>query len=247
MPGLSVIMITNNEAENLPRALASVAFADEIVICDSNSSDDTVRIARAHGARVIVREFTGFGAAKQAALEQATGEWVFSLDADEEVDGTLQREIVQAVYSTEFDAYEVNRSSNYLGRWLRHSGWYPDWVLRLFRRERGRFSENKVHEAIVVDGSIGRLGGHLLHYTDPHIEHYVSKLNRYTSLSAQDLSERGRRFRVSDLFLKPPAIFIKIYLLKQGFRDGIQGLLLAVLSSFHVFCKYAKLWEVERN
>lgn len=247
MATLSVIIITHNEENNLPRVLESVKFADEIVVNDSNSTDRTVEVARSFNCKVILSEFTGFGDAKQRALEQATGNWVLSIDADEEVDSVLQQQIKEAVNSDKAAGYLLNRKSQFLGRWIEHSGWYPDWVLRLFKRDSGSFDESLVHESISVGGAVAKLSGNLLHYTDPDISHYLAKMDRYTTLSAQTLHERGRRFRCFDLLLKPCAIFLKMYLLKQGFRDGIQGLLLALFSSFHVLCKYAKLWELRHK
>lgn len=247
MPTLSVILITSNEANNIRRALDSVKFADEIIINDSGSTDETLEIAQAYGCRIIRSEFTGFGVAKQTALDAAKSDWVLSIDADEEIDPILASMIKQAMTSTEYGGYYLNRKSQFLGRWMLHSGWCPDYLPRLFCRDRGRFTSDTVHERIEIDGVLGRLEGHILHYTDPDIEHYLKKLNRYTTLSAEALHGQGRRFKALDVVLKPPATFIKMYILKSGFRDGIQGLMLALLSSFHVLCKYAKLWERQRR
>jgi glycosyltransferase involved in cell wall biosynthesis len=247
MATITVIVITNNEEQNLPRMLASVKFADEIIINDSGSRDRTLEIARQRNCKIIQTEFSGFGAAKQAALDQATSDWVLSLDADEEIDPTLADSIKQAIASPNIDGYEINRKSQFLGRWILHSGWYPDYLPRLIRRGRGRFTSDSVHERIEIDGAVGKLEGHILHYTDPDIEHYLEKLNRYTTLSADSLQRQGRRFKTFDILIKPHANFVKMYILKSGFRDGIQGLILALLSSFHVLCKYAKLWERQRQ
>ncbi|MFH2056838.1 MAG: glycosyltransferase family 2 protein [bacterium] len=247
MATLGVVMITLNEEHNVGRALESVKFADEIVVCDSQSTDRTVEIAREHGALIIMKQFTGFGAAKQAALERLTTDWVVVLDADEEVDAEARDAIRQTISQPQFDGYQIRRRSQFLGRWMKHSGWYPDWILRLFRRECGKFTEHKVHESVQVTGEIGRLAGHLLHYTDPDIDHYLHKLNRYTLLSAQELAAAGRRFSVLKLLFGPLAVFLKRYILKLGFLDGLQGFLLAIFSGYHVFCKYAKLWELRRK
>lgn len=247
MPKLSVIIITNNEARNIRRVLDSIKFADEIILNDSGSTDGTLDIAQSYRCKIIRSDFAGFGVAKQAALEAATSDWVLSIDADEEVDEALAAAIKTAIDGTEYAGYLLNRKSQFLGRWMLHSGWYPDYLPRLFRRDKGRFTTDSVHERIEVDGNLGLLGGNLLHYTDPDIEHYLNKLNRYTTLSADILKGEGRQFRVTDVLVKPPATFVKMYFLKSGFRDGIQGLLLALLSSFHVLCKYAKLWERQRS
>lgn len=246
MPTLSVIVITNNEAHNIRRVLDSVKFANEIVINDSGSTDGTLEIVRTYGCKIIQSDFIGFGAAKQATLDAATSDWVFSIDADEEVDDTLAAAIAKAITTTDCDGYLVNRKSQFLGRWILHSGWYPDYLPRLFKRNKGRLTTDSVHERIEISGKLGKLPGHLLHYTDPNITHYLAKLNRYTTLSADILHGQGRRFRVSNVIIKPPAAFFKMYFLKFGFRDGIPGLLLALLSAFHVLCKYAKLWERQR-
>jgi glycosyltransferase involved in cell wall biosynthesis len=247
MSSLSVIIITNNEANNIRRALDSVRFADEVIINDSGSTDGTIEIATGCGCKIIRTEFAGFGAAKQAALDAAKSDWVLSIDADEEIDGTLAAAIKRAIHSSECSGYLLDRKSQFLGRWILHSGWYPDYLIRLFRRNRGRFTSERVHEKVEVDGKLAKLDGHILHYTDPDIEHYLNKLNRYTTLSADILQGQGRRFRVSNVILRPPATFFKMYLLNSGWRDGVPGLLLALLSSFHVLCKYAKLWERQRQ
>lgn len=247
MASLSVIIITNNEEKNLARALESVKFADESVVCDSGSTDATLEIARRYNCKVIHSEFRGFGAAKQSALDNATGDWVLSIDADEELSEALQNEIKAVLNKSDYDGYYLNRKSKFLGKWISHSGWYPDWILRLFRRDKSRFDQHLVHEGVHVEGKTGRLQGQLLHYTDPDISHYLAKMDRYTTLSAQTLAEQGRRFHLSSLIFKPIAIFIKMLFLKLGFLDGVHGLVLASLSSFHVLCKYAKLWEQQRR
>jgi glycosyltransferase involved in cell wall biosynthesis len=247
MPTLSVIIITRNETSNIRRALDSIRFADEIIINDSGSTDGTIEIAQSYGCRIIQSEFAGFGAAKQTALAAAKSDWVLSLDADEEIDPILASTIKEAMTNADFNGYHLNRKSQFLGRWMLHSGWYPDYLPRLFRRSSGRFTGDNVHERIEIDGPLGKLEGHILHYTDPDVEHYLEKLNRYTSLSADMLQAQGRQFKTLDVVFKPPATFVKMYILKSGFRDGIQGLLLALLSSFHVLCKYAKLWERQRQ
>lgn len=247
MPSLSVIIIANNEANNIRRALDSVRFADEIIINDSGSTDGTVEIAAVYGCTIIRTEFAGFGAAKQAALEAAKSDWVLSIDADEEIDETLAAAIKQAIQTPGYDGYLLNRKSQFLGRWILHSGWYPDHLVRLFRRNRGRFTSDRVHEKVEVDGKLAKLDGYILHYTDPDIEHYLNKLNRYTTLSADILKGQGKQFRISNVIVKPPATFFIMYVLNSGWRDGIPGLLLALLSSFHVLCKYAKLWERQRQ
>lgn len=247
MPRLSVIIITLNEERNLRRCLESVRFADEIVLNDTGSTDCTLEIAREFNCRILEMPFPGFGVAKQKALEAANGDWVLSIDADEELDEELQRAVQTAIAGGEHAGYELVRKSQFLGRWILHSGWYPDRILRLFRREQARFTDARVHEHAVVDGSVGQLTGHMLHYTYGDISQYLKKMDQYSSLSALTLHQDGRRFATSQLLVKPPAYFVKMYLLKRGWRDGLPGLILALLSSFHELVKFAKLWEVERR
>jgi glycosyltransferase involved in cell wall biosynthesis len=247
-PDLSVVLITRNEEHNLRRCLDSASFAGEIVVCDSGSTDGTEAVAREYTEHVHRVEWNGFGATKQAALDCATRPWVLSLDADEVIDDVLRREIQNILTEADpsYVGYRVNRLSNFLGTWMRHSGWYPDRVLRLGRRERMRFSPHQVHEHLTVDGPWCDLRGHLLHYTDPTWTHYLGKLTRYSELSAKSLYESGRRARLWDLTVRPLYQFVRTYILKAGFLDGRAGLILAVGSAFHVFSKYARLWNLKR-
>lgn len=247
MAKLSVIIITHNEEKNLRRCLESVKFADEIIINDSGSCDKTLDIAREFGCLTITTTFAGFGTAKQLALDRATGGWVLSIDADEEVDEQLRGAIIEAIESGGYDGWKLNRKSQFLGRWITHSGWYPDYILRLFKRDKARFTPSQVHEKVEIDGQVGTLSGQLLHYTDPDVSHYLMKLDRYTALSAKMLHESGKPFHWYYLIVKPVAIWVKMYILKRGFLDGLPGFILASLSSFHVYCKYAKLWELRKQ
>ncbi|RME26562.1 MAG: glycosyltransferase family 2 protein, partial [Candidatus Zixiibacteriota bacterium] len=193
-------------------------------------------------------EWQGFGAAKQAGLERAKGEWVLSIDADEEVTPALREEIRQAVNGNgNLAGYTIPRRTSFLGRWIRHCGWYPDPVLRLFRRSRGRFDDALVHERVVVDGPTARLSGELLHYSYPSLESYFEKFNRYTTLGAEEAFARGERARWYHFIGKPLMCFIKHYVLKKGFLDGIEGMVISVLSSCSVFVKYAKLRDLQRR
>lgn len=248
MSKLSLIIITQNEAENLPRCIESVTFADEIVVVDSDSSDGTPEIARRYTDKVYNIVWQGFGKAKQTALRYATGEWVFSIDADEVVSEELAAEIKQVVANPPADVigFRVNRLSNFLGRWIRHSGWYPDRILRLARRKQARFTDDEVHERMEADGTIRDLQGHLLHFTDPDWNHYLNKLVRYADVSAHMLYEQGRRASLLDMTVRPAYQFCKNYILHAGFLDGIPGFLLASGSAFHVFSKYANLWRLQR-
>jgi glycosyltransferase involved in cell wall biosynthesis len=241
----SVIVITKDEEANIASCLASVAWAREIVIVDAGSTDRTVEIAQAVTSKVFVRPWDGFGPAKNFALNQATGEWILWLDADERVTETLRDELVQAMRSaaTEVTGFTMPRRANFLGAWISHCGWYPGRVTRLFRRQAGRFSQHRVHERLELTGTIMPLTADLLHYTDPDLFHYYEKFNRYTTLAAEELYARGGSFRLRDLIVRPLWTFIRMYVLRLGFLDGIAGLILCSCSAGYVFTKYAKLWE----
>jgi len=248
--GVSVIVITKNESSNIEECLRSASFSDDIVVVDAESSDDTVAKATALGARVIVKPWEGYAAAKQFALEQTNHDWVLWLDADERVMPELAREIPAVVAAAPVHAaFTVARRAYFLGRWIRHSGWYPGRVARLFDKRHARFNDAAVHEGLEIDGSIGALRHDLLHFTDPNIYHYLSKFNRYTTLATDGLEKKGKRFSITDLLIRPWWLFVRMYILRRGFMDGMQGLLLAMLSSAYVFTKYAKLWErtIHRN
>jgi glycosyltransferase involved in cell wall biosynthesis len=245
--GLSIILIAQNESARIAACLESVRWADEIVVVDGGSADDTVAIARRYTDRVFVNPWPGYAAQKQFSLDHATREWVFSLDADETVTPELRAEIESLLAgSPAHDGYTVPRLSSFLGHTMRHGGWYPDRQLRLFRRARGRLSERRVHEGFLVDGSVGRLGNDLLHETHPTLTDSLARVNRYTSLDALDRASR-RRVGVLDLLLRPPVTFIKKYVAQAGFLDGMPGLVLAVMSAISKFSLYAKTWELQRG
>ena len=245
---LSVVVVCRNEEANLARCLESVRFADDIVVADSRSTDRTTEIARQFGARTFTIDWSGFGSAKQFAVDQAAGEWILSIDADEALSPGLADEIRGIVASTpSCDGYDMPRLTNFLGRWIRHSGWYPDRVLRLFRKGRGQFTEATVHEALVVNGPVGHCRHDLRHYSYPTLELYFEKFNRYTTLGAEQAFARGERASVFDLTIRPAAALVKHYISKAGFLDGIEGLMISVLSSCAVLVKYAKLRHLHRN
>jgi glycosyltransferase involved in cell wall biosynthesis len=239
---LSAIIITKNEEANLERCLRSIAWVDEIIVVDSNSVDATAEIARAHNALFFSPEWKGFGPAKQFALEQATGDWVLSIDADEEVSFTLKNEIMQLLEKEPTCAgYTIARKTQFLGRWILHSGWYPDYVLRLFRRSAGKITPALVHEEIMVDGVIGKLNNSLLHYSYPTIEDYTRKLDQYSTLGAEELYRSGKKVRPYHLIVKPFISFFQKLVLQKGWRDGWEGYLIAYLTGVGTLLKYAKL------
>lgn len=238
---LSAIIITYNEEKNLERCLESLAFADQIIIADSHSTDKTKEIAGKYTDRIFEVEWKGFGPVKEFARQQADNAWILSIDADEEVTPKLKEEILQAVQNNRCVGYFIPRRSLFLGRWIEHSGWYPDHVLRLFLKEQGQFNDALVHEEVKVQGEIGYLKNPLRHYTYPNLKYYFKKLRRYTTLASQELYQKGTRTYPWDLIFRPPATFFKMYLLKFGFLDSWQGLVLAVLSGYQVLIKYLKL------
>ena len=249
---LSVVLITKNEAANLPRTLASVAWAQEIVVLDSGSTDTTLEIARAAGARVFTEPWRGFGAQKNAAIAHATGDWILSLDADEEVSPALAHEI-QALLRNEppHAAYRIPRLNHFLGQPLRHGGYWPDPKLRLFRRGAARFEERPVHESMQAQVPVGQLSGHLVHRCYPTMAEYIEHMNRYSSAGAQMLVASGRAGRtwswlVWNAVLNPAATFLYNYIFRLGFLDGRAGLLQHLNHSVYIHWKYAKAWEQAR-
>jgi len=244
---LSVLVLTKNESANIEACLQSVEWADEIVVIDTGSTDDTVSKAKRFTEKVFVTEWQGFAGTKNWGLQKLTGDWVLWLDADERVTPELAEEIQSVLRNPAYDGYQIPRKANFLGHWIRHSGWYPGYVLRLIKTDLARFADTRVHEGLEAPARMGRLNHPLLHFTDPTLEHYFEKFNRYTTLAALDLKDRGRHFHLVDLLVRPAHIFVKMYVLKAGFLDGFAGFLLAVLSGFYVLVKYAKLWELLRK
>ena len=248
MSRLSVTVIAWNEEERLRACLESVAWADEIVVVDAESGDKTVQIAHEFTDKVSVRPWPGFAAQKNFAIDQATGDWILSLDADEEAGPELRAEIMATVTDARArDGYAVRRQNVFLDRWIRHGGLYPDWQVRLFRRDCGRFEARAVHESVTVKGSLGRLTGHLVHRSYEGVSDFIERANRYSSLAAEQLIREGRRVGAGELILRPLGRFLSMYVVKSGFLDGRRGLLLASLYAYYVFMRSAKVWEVTRR
>ena len=242
MPKLSVILITRNEAANIAACLESVAWADEIVVVDSGSSDETVAICRRYSAKVQVSsDWPGFGPQKNRAVDMATGDWLLSIDADERVTPELRAEIEQVLAAPDSDAYEMPRLSSYLGQPMRHGGWWPDYVTRLFRRGTARFSEAKVHETVLVQSRTGRLRNHLIHHSFRSVEQVVSKMDSYSTAAAVAMAERGRSAGLGSAVLHGLFAFFRTYVLRAGFLDGRLGLVLAVSNAEGAYYKYLKL------
>jgi len=243
---LSVVLITQNAAAQLPDCLASVAFADEVVVVDSDSSDDTVKVAAHYGARVVKKEWLGFGRQKQIAVEQAAHDWVLCLDADERVSPELAASLVRALNAPAAPVYRMARRNRFLGRWLRHGEGYPDWSPRLFDRRQARWSDDVVHEKVLYAVTPGTLEGDLLHESAEGIGRYLDKQNRYSTLAAQELHRHGRSAGLAELAFSPLVRFIKFYFLRLGCLDGLPGLVHIAIGCMNSFTKYAKLIELNR-
>jgi len=241
---ISATIVTLNEERNLPRALETLDCVDEVVVVDSGSTDRTRDTALRYGARVIEHEWPGYAAQKNFAAAQASYDWILSLDADEALSETLSAEIMRLKRDGPRAAgYRMPRRAQYLGRWILHSGWYPDHKLRLYDRRRGRWTGDYVHESVQVDGPVELLRADLLHYTCDSLSQHLKTLDRYTTLAAQELRAHGHRANPARLLLAPPWTFLKTYLLQQGFRDGHQGLLISAMAAWYVFLKWAKTME----
>lgn len=248
MPRLSVIVIAKNEAANIGACLDSVAFADErIVVVDAGSTDGTAGIAAGKGARVVENVFDGFGAQKNFALAQASGDWVLSIDADERVTPSLAAEIAQAMTDAKADGYEVPRLSSFCGRQMRHSGWYPDYVLRLFRLGKARFTDDRVHERVICGGPVARLRNDLLHAPVLRLEDALSRMDRYSTANAAMTIARGKRVSFSSGITHGLWSFFRTYILRGGFLDGREGFLLAVANAEGTYYRYMKAWLAGRK
>jgi len=247
-PFISVVIIARDEEANIVDAIKSASFASQIIVADTGSRDRTIELALAAGAEVHSIEFDGYGTSKNRALDFCRGEWIISIDADERISAELADAIAKAVsINDNCDGFLVNRLTYFLGKPIRHCGWYPDYILRVFRKGKGRFSDRLVHEKINLDGKTKKLDGLLFHHSYKTLESYLYKMNIYSSLNARELFNSGRKYRGFDFISHPWATFIKMYILKRGFLDGLSGLLLAMLSSYNVLVKYIKLRELCRN
>ncbi len=246
-PRLSVAVITLNEAGRLPACLASVAgVADEVVVVDAGSADRTRELARKAGARVVVREWEGFGRQKQFAVSLCRNRWVLVLDADERLSAEAGREIATVLQRPGHAAYSLPRKNLFCGRWLRHGGWWPDRVVRLFDRQRARFSDRLVHEEVVVNGPVGELAAPIVHIANRDLRHTLEKINRYSTAGARQMAAAGRATTLPAAVAHGAWAFVHDYFVRQGFRDGGPGFVQAACNAVNVFFKYAKLWEMQR-
>jgi glycosyltransferase involved in cell wall biosynthesis len=248
VPPVTVTVITKNEADALADALRSVAWADEIIVVDAESTDGTVDIARQFTDRVYVRPWNGYVDQKNHAASLARNNWILSLDADERVPPALAEEI-RLLQATEPAAhgYRMPRVSFYFGRWIRTTDMYPDHQLRLYDRRHARFDGKYVHESVRADGAVGRLRNELEHHPYRDLSEHLIRMDRYTTLAARQMHEQGRRATVFGLLVHPRLAFFRNYVLKGGFRDGKAGLVISLVNSYYVFLKFAKLWELQKN
>lgn len=244
---ITACVITYNEEDKIRRCLQSVKWCDEIIVVDSFSTDKTVDIAREFTSRVYTHEWMGYIGQKNLTKDMASSPWILFIDADEEVSPRLRDEILrefESGASEKTDGYECPRKVFFLGKWISHGDWYPDRKLRLFRKAKGKCHGMEPHDRVVVDGRVRKLRGDLLHYTYDNIEEQVSVLNKYSSITAEGWRKEGQKFRLGRLILHGPCRFLRSYLLKLGFLDGVPGLVVATISATGVFIKYAKLWEL---
>ena len=242
---VSVTVITFNESANIQAALESVRWADEIIVVDSESTDDTVAIARQFTEKVFVRPWPGYVEQKNFAAGQAAHDVILSIDADERVSPALADELRQLTAGPPpLPGYQIPRVTFHLGRWIRSTDWYPNYQLRLYDRRRGRWTGRYVHESVKIDGDYGRLRGEILHYGYRDLSDHLQKIDRYTALAAREMYESGRRAGWLDLAVHPAAAFLRNYVLRAGFRDGVPGLIVSAMNARYVGLKFAKLWEL---
>ena len=248
---ISAVIITFNEQENIGRCLDSVAdVADEIVVVDSFSTDATADICSNRGARFIRHPFEGHIEQKNYAMHQATHDYVLSLDADEALSETLKQSILQAKSNWKFDGYSLNRLTNYCGKWIKHSGWYPDLKIRLWDRRKGKWGGVNPHDRVIMGTGtrICHLRGDLFHYSYPSIRHHVSQINTYSDIAAREAYNSGRRaYVITDIFLNPALTFLKKYFLKLGILDGYAGFMISIHTAYGKFLKYIKLRELHQK
>jgi glycosyltransferase involved in cell wall biosynthesis len=245
---VTVTIITKNEAKHIAAAIASASWADEIIVVDSGSTDETVPIAKSMRTRVEFRAWTGWIDQKNYAAALASNDWIFSLDADERITPGLATEIRSLLVGNPPNrGYRVPRVTFHLGRWIRTTDFFPDFQTRLYDRRVARWSGKYVHESIGVDGPVGELRSELQHYSYDDLRDHLDRINHYTTLAARQMHESGRRAGPLDLIVHPPAAFLRNYVLRRGFRDGMVGLTLSAVNAYSVFLKFAKLWELQER
>jgi glycosyltransferase involved in cell wall biosynthesis len=242
---LSVIIATKNEAHNIVACVESAAWADEVIVLDSGSSDDTVALARTAGARVIETDWPGYGPQQNRGIDTAGGEWIYSLDADERITPELAAQIRSAIEGNQFNVFDVPRRSLFVTRFMEHSGWWPDRTKRLFKKGSARFTDHEIHASLETADAVGHLSEPMIHYSFLNYHAVVEKMNRYSSGGANDLNARGKRGSLAAAIGHGMWTFFRTYILKAGFLDGRQGLILAISNAEGTYYKYLKLWELQ--
>ena len=242
---LSAVLIVKNEAANIERCLQLLSFADEIVVLDTGSTDNTVEICKKYTDKIYTLDkWEGFGKAKQTAVNYAKYDWILSIDADEVITTELANKIQQILKNPDFEAYSIKRNSFYLGKLIKHSGWNKDYPKRLFNKNKAQYNEAKVHESVIVNGKLGKIEEPFLHYTYPDIKSHINKILQYSELA---IGQNNKKSSIFTAIIRSKAKFFKMYLIQLGILDGKQGLILAMLSAFGVLIKYLRIWEAQKN
>jgi glycosyltransferase involved in cell wall biosynthesis len=246
---ISLVIITLNEEDRLEETLKSCReIADEIVVIDSFSTDRTIDIARKYTTHIFKNPFVDYSTQKNLAIDKAKYDWILNLDADERISGTLKDEIIKLkkAETIPFDGFFMNRKTYYLGRWVKHSGWYPDQKLRLFKKDKSRW-QGRVHERLIVNGKVGRINGDIIHYTYRDMDDHLNRINRYSRMQAQDIARRGKKLLLLRALILPPITFLRFYIWKMGVLDGFAGLVIALVSSWGTAQKYLKAIEIKKG
>jgi glycosyltransferase involved in cell wall biosynthesis len=245
---LSCIVITRNEQHNIDRCLSSVKFCDEIIVVDSESSDNTVPLAKKYTQKIFTVPWKGYTEQRNHALQLATNDWVLSLDADEEIDEDLKEEILSTIKKSEkSSAFLIPRKTLHSGKWIKYGGWYPNYLTRLFKKSEGKWVGDEVHEKWETEGPVEKLSNPILHYSFTSFYDQVMRNNEYSSLLAKRLHNQNVKFSLWNLLVKPATKFFETYLFKLGFLDGYPGFIISISAAYSVFLKWAKLWELEKN
>ena len=245
---VSAVLVTKNEEHNIRRVLDSLNWVDEIIVVDSGSVDNTLKICREYEVRIEEVEWKGFTETKNIAMELADSDWILSLDADEEITPELKEELLALIESDDpLDGYRIPRKNHYLGKWIKYCGWYPDLQMRLWKYGKGRWMGGRVHESVFVDGSTGVTKAAMNHFSYNSIADHLERINKYSGLNARDKYESGKRCSFLNLLFVAPMQFVKVYLIRGGFLDGSRGLIVSVLGAFYAFQKKARLWELQQK
>lgn len=244
-PDITAVVLTKNEEKNLPECLRRLSWVKEIIVVDDFSSDKSREIGQKFGAKVYKKRLVDFCSQRNWALEKVKTKWVLMIDSDERVTPEFRKEVERAIKKDEYDGFKFPRKNIIFGKWIKHTGWYPDWQLHLFKKDKGRY-EGKVHEQVVVEGKVGELTTPLLHYNYHSISQYLGKMDRYTNLGAEILKEKGYKFQYQDLLIKPAEEFFRRFFAEEGWKDGIHGLALSLLQAFSEVVKYLKIWEYQK-